>query len=85
MTPDRFEELVSRYLDSVRNGGLRGTLTPFTHTALAFVHAVERGRPGYCLQALHGLFDAAARQAVHVIDKDFAIRNSGDATSGTQS
>jgi hypothetical protein len=78
MTIARFKELVTRYLDSVRPSESRSSLAPFTDSTIELVHEIDRGRPGYCLQRLHFLLDAAAREGCHSIDRLFAIRSVND-------
>lgn len=73
MARERFIKMVKAYLQSARLTG-RGTNTPipFTESALTFVHELEHGRPGYCLQRLFVLLDSAAREDVKTVDRRFA-------------
>lgn len=72
MTKSKFKELVKIYLDTARIGGPTKTLDPLGDDAVDFVHGLDHGRPGYCLQRLFLLFDAAARARVRYIDRAFA-------------
>ena len=74
MTKNRFVALVRAYLDSVRVEPSRDPLTPFTEEAIDFIHELERGRPGYCLQRLFYLMDLAAAEGMKDIDKSHVER-----------
>lgn len=71
MTKLRFRELVKKYLDAVRLESSSHTHTPFTEDAIDFVHQVNGGRPGHCLQSLFCLIDAAARSGTRTISREF--------------
>ena len=80
MTANRFRELVRRYLQPVRIDARRHSLAPFSEGAIDLVHAIDQGRPGHCLRRLHFLLDAAARDGMETIDRDFAESHVTDAT-----
>ena len=72
MAKAKFRELVKRYLDEVRVRPSSHTVEPFSEDAVDFVHEINGGRPGHCLQSLFLLIDAAVRSGAHTIDRKFA-------------
>lgn len=72
MSKPRFTELVQAYLDSARIEGRSKSLRPLTEGAIDFVFELERGRPGYCLQRLSFLLDAAVSEGVQRIERRYA-------------
>jgi len=71
MTKNRFAALVKAYLDSVRVEPSSHPLTPFTESAIDFIHEHERGKPGYCLQRLFYMIELAAAEGMKEIERDF--------------
>jgi hypothetical protein len=75
MSKSRFVALVKTYLDAVRiDSSLPDRLRPFTEGAIEFVHELERGRPGYCLQRLFSVMDLAAAEGMQYIERSFVER-----------
>ncbi|MER9168527.1 hypothetical protein NKI12_14300 [Mesorhizobium australicum] len=74
MNKNRFISLVEAYLDTVRTVSSRDRLRPFREEAIEFVHELERGRPGYCLQRLYFLLHLAATEGVEQIERSFVER-----------
>jgi hypothetical protein len=72
VTVPRFLNMVGMYLASVRSIPTNDPLHPFTAEALRYVCEREQGRPGYCLNKLHRLLEAAVDQAIMRIDRDQA-------------
>jgi hypothetical protein len=72
MSRPRFTELVQAYLDSARIEGRSRSVRPLTEGAIDFVFELERGRPGYCLQRLSFLLDAAVNEGVQRIERRYA-------------
>jgi hypothetical protein len=72
MSRPRFIELVQAYLDSARIEGRSRILKPLTEGAIDFVFELEHGRPGYCLQRLSFLLDAAVDEGVERIERRYA-------------
>jgi hypothetical protein len=64
MNKSRFRSLVETYLDSARIESSRDRLRPFRDEAIDFVHQLDRGRPGQCLQRLFFVMDLAAAEGV---------------------
>jgi hypothetical protein len=74
MNKSRFRSLVETYLDSARIEPSRDRLKPFRDETIEFVHELERGRPGQCLQRLFFVMDLAAAAGLEYIEKSFVER-----------